>query len=95
MKSFGKPLGAVFKKSSPITGNRELAYGKQLMSSLKGESSHQEHPFQALVTKGCDQEHGKVYAMHFVYSGNFIAQTERTQFDMVRMVMGVSAEEFC
>ena len=49
---------------------RELAYGKQLMSSLKGESSHQEHPFQALVTKGCDQEHGKVYAMHFVYSGN-------------------------
>ena len=45
---------------------RELAYGKQLMSSLKGESSHQEHPFQALVTKGCDQEHGKVYAMHFV-----------------------------
>ena len=74
---------------------RELAYGKQLMSSLKGESSHQEHPFQALVTKGCDQEHGKVYAMHFVYSGNFIAQTERTQFDMVRMVMGISAEEFC
>ena len=64
---------------------RELAYGKQLMSSLKGESSHQ----------GCDQEHGKVYAMHFVYSGNFIAQTERTQFDMVRMVMGISAEEFC
>lgn len=74
---------------------RELAYGKQLMSSQKGESSHQEHPFQALVTKGCDQEHGKVYGMHFVYSGNFIAQTERTQFDMVRMVMGISAEEFC
>ncbi|MFQ9547554.1 MAG: glycoside hydrolase family 36 N-terminal domain-containing protein [Lachnospiraceae bacterium] len=32
--------------------------------------------------------------MHFVYSGNFIAQTERTQFDMVRMVMGISAENF-
>ena len=74
---------------------RELAYGKQLMSSRKGESGHQEHPFQALVTKGCDQEHGKVYGMHFVYSGNFIAQTERTQFDMVRMTMGILSDEFC
>lgn len=74
---------------------RELAYGKQLMSSAKGESGHQEHPFQALVTRGTDQEHGKVYGMHFVYSGSFIAQAERTQFDMVRMVMGIHAEEFC
>ena len=72
-----------------------LRYGKQLVSSGKGESSHQEHPFVAMVTPGTDQERGEVYAMHFVYSGNFIGQVERCQFDTVRMVMGINQEEFC
>lgn len=73
---------------------RELAYGKQMVSSARGESSHQEHPFMALLTPGTDQKHGKVYGMHFVYSGNFIAQAERTQFNVVRMTMGIHSEEF-
>jgi len=73
---------------------RGLQYGKQLVSSLKGSSSHQEHPFMALVSSGTTQRQGKVYAMHFVYSGNFIAQAERTQFDAVRMVMGIHPENF-
>ena len=72
-----------------------VRYGKQLVSSAKGESSHQEHPFMALVTPETTQDVGEVYAMHFVYSGNFIAQTERTQFDYVRMVMGIHADDFC
>lgn len=72
-----------------------LNFGKQMVSSVRGESSHQEHPFAALVTPGTDQEKGKVYAMHFVYSGNFIAMAERTQFDAVRLVMGISSDEFC
>ena len=72
-----------------------LRYGKQLVSSGRGESSHQEHPFVAMVTPGTDQERGEVYAMHFVYSGNFIGQVERCQFDTVRMVMGINQEEFC
>ena len=71
-----------------------LHYGKQLVSSARGESSHQEHPFIALVTPGTTQKQGQVYAMHFVYSGNFIAQAELTQFDSVRMVMGINSEEF-
>ena len=36
-----------------------------------------------------------MYGMHFVYSGNFIGQAELTQFDTVRMVMGIHQEEFC
>ena len=72
-----------------------LHYGKQLVSSARGESSHQEHPFLALVTPETTQETGEVFAMHFVYSGNFIAQAERTHFDYVRMVMGIHSEEFC
>ena len=74
---------------------RELAYGKQLMSSLKGESSHQDHPFLALVSPSTTQEMGEVYAMNFVYSGNFQAQAEVSQFDSIRMSMGIHPENFC
>lgn len=72
----------------------KLHYGKQMVSSGRGESSHQEHPFLALVTPETTQEQGEVYAMNFVYSGNFIAQAEVSQFEQVRMAMGIHAEEF-
>ena len=71
-----------------------LGYGRQNISSFKGESSHQEHPFLALVTPEVTQEVGEVYAMNFVYSGNFIAQVEKNQFDSVRMTMGIHPEGF-
>ncbi len=73
---------------------RELAYGRQGVASARGKSSHQEHPFAALITPGTTQQQGRVYAMNFVYSGNFIAQAELSQFDLVRMVMGINPEEF-
>lgn len=71
-----------------------LHYGKQVVSSFRGESSHQEHPFIALVTPETTQRQGRVYAMNFIYSGNFTAQAELTQFDSVRMIMGLNSEEF-
>lgn len=74
---------------------RRLAYGKQLVSSAKGESGHQEHAFLALAEPQTTQKQGQVYGMNFVYSGNFLAQAELTQFDSVRMVMGIHQEEFC
>lgn len=70
-------------------------FGKQNVSSNKGESGHQEHPFMALVTPETTQTTGRVYAMNFVYSGNFIGQVEQTQFGAVRMVMGINQDEFC
>lgn len=48
----------------------------------------------ALVTPGTTQDHGEVYGMNFVYSGNFIAQAEKSQFDSVRMTMGIHPEGF-
>lgn len=71
-----------------------LHYGKQSVCSVRGESSHQEHPFIALVTPETTVRQGEVYAMHFVYSGNFLAQAEVSQYDSVRMVMGIHAEQF-
>ena len=73
---------------------RPLAYGRQNVASFKGNSSHQEHPFLALVTPETMQGTGEVYAMNFVYSGNFIAQAEKSQFDSVRMTMGIHPEGF-
>ena len=73
---------------------RAIGYGKQSVGSTRGESSHQEHPFLALVSEDATQEHGSVYGVHFVYSGNFIAQVEKNQFDSLRVVMGIHPQDF-
>jgi alpha-galactosidase len=73
---------------------KPIGYGIQKVKSFRGESSHQEHPFIALVDKTTTQESGNVYAMNFVYSGNFCAQAEVSQFDSVRMSMGINSENF-
>ncbi len=73
---------------------RAIGYGKQSVGSTRGESSHQEHPFLALVSEDATQEHGSVYGVHFVYSGNFIAQVEKNQFDSLRVIMGIHPQDF-
>ncbi len=72
-----------------------VGYGFQGLSSVRGESSHQHHPFIALLSKGTDDSSGEVYGMHFVYSGNFSGLVYRGQFDNVRMMMGINPEDFC
>jgi alpha-galactosidase len=74
---------------------KKVGYGIQKVSSFRGESSHQDHPFLALVSPSTTQEMGEVYAMNFVYSGNFQAQAEVSQFDSIRMSMGIHPENFC
>ena len=69
--------------------------GKQGVLSMRGETSHQEHPFIALVDHNTDENSGKVYAMNFIYSGNFLADVQKNQFDSIRMVMGINPENFC
>lgn len=73
---------------------RKIGYGRQNVASVRGESSHQEHPFVALVEKNANQEHGRVYGFHFIYSGNFIGQVEKNQFDSLRVVMGIHPQDF-
>lgn len=71
-----------------------VRYGKQSTSSIRGESGHQDHPFMALVKKETTEDFGEAYGFNFVYSGNFIAQAEGTQFDAVRVVMGIHPTDF-
>ncbi len=73
---------------------RELGHGHQGIGSSRGISSHQEHPFLALASKNITENVGEVYAMNFVYSGNFAASAELTQFGLVRMSMGIHPDGF-
>lgn len=73
---------------------KAIGYGKQGICSLRGESSHQHNPFMAVVDKKATDDYGNVYGFNFVYSGNFIAQVEGSQFDSTRVVMGINPEDF-
>lgn len=71
-----------------------LGFGTRSVCSFRGESSHQEHPFLALAQKGADEDHGDVYGFNFVYSGNFLTEAQRNQFETVRVNMGINPEGF-
>ncbi len=74
---------------------RPLHLGKQEVSSMRGETSHQEHPFIALLDHNADWESGRVYGLNFIYSGNFTASAQKNQFNNVRTVLGINPEGFC
>ncbi len=78
-----------------IIDKKPLGYGKHYVSSLRGESSHQENPFLGLAACDATEDMGEIYGFSFVYSGNFIAQAEKSQFDTVRVLMGINPEDFC
>ena len=69
--------------------------GNQGVVSIRGESSHQEHPFIAILDHNADFNTGRVWGLNFIYSGNFIANVQKTQFDSLRISMGINPEEFC
>ncbi|MGN1088873.1 MAG: alpha-galactosidase, partial [Huintestinicola sp.] len=71
-----------------------LHHGKQCIDSMRGESSHQNNPFAALVSHNADEDMGEAYGFNLVYSGNFIAQAEVTQHKKTRFVMGINPLDF-
>ncbi len=73
---------------------RPIGYGRTNVGSARGETSHQEHPFLGLVSPRCAQDNGEVYGFNFIYSGNFLAQVEKNQFDSLRVTMGINPEYF-
>lgn len=71
-----------------------LHHGQQILSSERGESSPQANPFLALVTPGTSEDQGEVYAMNFVYSGNFLAAADLSMYNSVRLCMGIHPQGF-
>ena len=72
----------------------KLLRGRSEFSSVRGVSSPQMNPFLALVTPETTQKTGEVYAMNFVYSGNFAAVADLSMFGSVRMTMGIHPLQF-
>ena len=74
---------------------RKLEMGIQSIQNLHGTGSSAEHnPFLALKRPHTTEFQGEVYGFSLVYSGNFLAQTEVTTFDMTRVTMGIHPEGF-
>ncbi|MBQ9120531.1 MAG: alpha-galactosidase [Lachnospiraceae bacterium] len=71
-----------------------ITHGKHRIDSSRGESSHQDHPFIAVMTPETNEDVGEVYGFNFVYSGNFMAQAEGCQFETTRVVMGINPDTF-
>lgn len=67
----------------------KVSEGKYTVASLEGKTSYHTNPFIALSTNGTSQISGEVYAMNFVYSGNFLASVELNHRRSVRMSMGL------
>ncbi|MDE7048701.1 alpha-galactosidase [Parablautia intestinalis] len=74
---------------------RKLGIGYQGTSSGRGESSHQNHPFMALMTENCTWDQGEIYGVQMMYSGNFDMQAEVNQFNCVRWQAGIGTKDFC
>lgn len=71
-----------------------LHAGIQRIESVRGSSSPQHQPFLALLSEDATETRGEVYAMHLVYSGNFLAQAEIDSFGKVRAQIGIHPDGF-
>lgn len=71
-----------------------IGYGRHEVSSVRGESSHQMHPFMAVAERRATQDTGRVTGFSFVYSGNFVAGVERSQYDSLRCLVGINPAGF-
>ncbi len=76
------------------TDRRAIGHGRIEISSKRGISSHQEHPFMAFVKPGTSENIGEVLGMCFVYSGIFLAEVERNQSDTLRANLGIGDYDF-
>ena len=73
---------------------RAIHMGKQGVVSMRGETSHQEHPFVAVLDRSAGHNSGRVWGISFIYSGNFVADVQKNQFGSIRVVMGINPENF-
>lgn len=71
-----------------------INFGSKIIESRRGASGHQRNPFIALVRKNTTENSGDVYAMNFIYSGNFIAGADVDCYGSTRLYMGINPFDF-
>ena len=72
-----------------------LRSGIQGVGSVRGTSSHQHNPFVVLCDRDANEDYGLCYGAMLLYSGNFQALVEASQYDNARLVMGINPCQFC
>lgn len=72
-----------------------LRAGVQSVGSIRGASSHQHNPFVMLSDQSAGEDTGLCYGAMLLYSGNFEAAVECSQYDNSRLVMGINPSHFC
>lgn len=73
---------------------RRLEQGMQSIGSARGASGHGQNPFAALISPNTDENNGEVYAMNFVYSGNFKVSAEVDMHLNTRFQIGINDFDF-
>ena len=78
-----------------------LFFGSQRVFSRRGATSHQFNPFMALCMKDADREHGSVYAVNLIYSGDFVTEAEVSSVSLekevrtyTRLQTGIISDKF-
>jgi alpha-galactosidase len=73
---------------------RSVEYGILVNSSTSGASSNRHNPGFILAERGAGEVHGRVYGFNLIYSGNHYGAVEKSEFDIVRVSLGVSPHCF-
>ena len=73
---------------------RPVTNGSFSVGSRRGMSSNQYNPVMILCDHGATETAGRCWSMSFVYSGSFLAEVERDQYEQTRMQMGLASDLF-
>lgn len=71
-----------------------LDNGKFSIGSHRGSSSHQHNPFIILADKDTTETQGNSFGTMLMYSGNFLATVEKSQFNQIRSSIGIGRQGF-
>ncbi len=72
----------------------KIAHGRQVIGSRRGTSSHQYNPAVIVADENTTEDNGSSYGMVFVYSGNFMCEAEKDQYEQTRIMMGLQEDLF-
>lgn len=74
--------------------DRPLSSGVFSISSTTGASSNRHNPGTVLMSRDADDDHGWVYGLNLVYSGNHETSFERDAHGSVRVLTGIHPQAF-
>lgn len=72
----------------------KIGHGNHAFGSRRGASSHQYNPAVILAGENTTEDRGSCYGLVFVYSGNFLCEAEKDQYDQTRVLMGLQSDLF-